>query len=104
MGQNGTDMEGAEEKEEECEFSMYSDDSYEYVRNDLSVRKWSTFNNYQRLFIPKLDFNELPDYETTEEDEEEQVTPPRDDIVMNSPRPTAQMVPYNSGTPTMKEK
>jgi hypothetical protein len=55
-----------------------------------------------------LNFEELPEYETTDDEEEEQqpepMTPSRhENLGLNSPKAVAQMVPYNQGTPNMKE-
>jgi len=52
--------------------SFYSDDSYELVQNDLEMEEISRFKNINNLIIRDLDFKDLPEYETTDDDEEEE--------------------------------
>ena len=54
------------------DLSFYSDDSYEYVQNDLGMTEISRFKNINNLTIRDLDFKDLPEYETTDDDEEEE--------------------------------
>lgn len=112
MGQNGAgDLDGnQDENEGGTQFSFYSDDSYEYVATHPELAKNSQFRNRHRVRIPQLCFEDLPEYETTDEEEEEQhqepMTPPhkqQESVGINSPKAVAQMVPYNTGTPNMKE-
>ena len=53
------------------QLSFYSDDSYEYVPFKEEIFERSKFKNINNVTIPPLDFEDLPDYETTDEDEEE---------------------------------
>ena len=50
--------------------SFYSDDSYEYVGYNPDILQRSTFKNIRNVTIPPLDFHDLPEYETTDEEEE----------------------------------
>jgi hypothetical protein len=52
------------------QLSFYSDDSYEYVQNNLDIEVRSKFKNVHGVVIPPLDFADLPEYETTDEEEE----------------------------------
>ena len=53
------------------QLSFYSDDSYEYVPFKEEIFERSKFKNINNVTIPPLDFEDLPDYETTDEDEQE---------------------------------
>jgi hypothetical protein len=81
-------------------FSFYSDDSFEYVHLDLQLKSKSRFKNIHKVLLPPLDFTDLPEYETTEDEEEEgdnlgdkderegeQVNYEDESIGMNSPSP-----------------
>ena len=65
---------GQEEKKEDKsdQISFYSDDSYEYCPFDDDLAAISSFKNKFNLIIPLLDFADLPDYETSDEEEEEE--------------------------------
>lgn len=72
---NGGEMgeSGSEEKvKKEDELSFYSDDSYEYVPINYDLARISKFKNVNGIRINSLNFEGLPDYETTDEDEEEE--------------------------------
>ena len=78
MAQNGQspgdgagEAEGEEEKgEKEDELSFYSDDSFEYCPFKPELAERSKFTNVNKVHIPSLDFEGLPEYETTDEEEE----------------------------------
>lgn len=76
MAQNGQSPgEGAAEAEEEKvkeedEISFYSDDSFEYCPFKPELAKQSRFKNLNLIHIPSLDFEGLPEYETTDDEEE----------------------------------
>lgn len=61
-----------EYKAPEAEISFYSDDSYEYCPVDQSIAYVSSFKNIHKVIIPHLDFTDLPEYETSDEEEEEE--------------------------------
>merc|ERR1712166_173053 len=54
------------------ELSFYSDDSYEYCPFDKEIAVLSKFKNINKIRLAPLNFEGLPEYETTEEDEEEE--------------------------------
>ena len=70
------------EQKKDDEISFYSDDSYEYCPYDQELAGVSCFKNKYGLFIPLLDFTDLPDYETSDEEEEEEMP---EDHKINSP-------------------
>jgi len=49
---------------------MNSDDSFDYckINNDMILK--SKFKNLRRIKIPKLNFDDFPEYETTDEEED----------------------------------
>ena len=59
---------GAEDNTDQLSF--YSDDSYEYVAYNPDILQRSKFKNIRNVHIPPLDFQDLPEYETTDEEEE----------------------------------
>jgi hypothetical protein len=73
QGPDGATVEGdgeeAKEKDEE-ELSFYSDDSFEYCPVSLELIELSKFKNVNNIPISALDFEGLPEYETTDEEEE----------------------------------
>jgi hypothetical protein len=78
MGQNQGGELGAEvppegEKQDVSdELSFYSDDSYEYCPFNKEIAVLSKFKNINKIRLAPLNFEGLPEYETTEEDEEEE--------------------------------
>jgi hypothetical protein len=54
------------------ELSFYSDDSYEYCPFYKDLAVLSKFKNINKIRLAPLNFEGLPEYETTEEDEEEE--------------------------------
>ena len=52
--------------------SFYSDDSYEYCPFNKEIAVLSKFKNINKIRLAPLNFEGLPEYETTEEDEEEE--------------------------------
>lgn len=58
------------EGDQDDKLSFYSDDSYEYVKVNLEIEEQSKFKNINNKTIPPLDFVDLPEYETTDEEEE----------------------------------
>ena len=104
MGQNGGGETGMEEKEKETEISFYSDDSYEYCTYSPRLEKISKFKNIRRIKLSKLNFNNLPEYTTTDDEEDEEVpmTPPHQ-VHPQSPKATAQPIPFGEVTPYMDE-
>jgi hypothetical protein len=81
MGQNAAgEMDGNkdgnkdgnnEDNDQDSLLSFYSDDSYEYVKCDQEVAALSRFKNKHRVRISNLNFEELPEYETTDEEEDD---------------------------------
>ena len=61
-----------QEKEVSDGLSFYSDDSYEYCPFDKEIAVLSKFKNINKIRLAPLNFEGLPEYETTEEDEEEE--------------------------------
>ena len=55
---------------EDDQLSFYSDDSYEYVKFNPDIFQRSKFKNINNVNIPPLDFHDLPEYETTDEEDE----------------------------------
>jgi hypothetical protein len=53
------------------ELSFYSDDSFEYVKINMPLVEKSRFKNINKIKLRPLDFEGLPEYETTDEEEEE---------------------------------
>lgn len=79
MGQNANQEENKDpidkadvKDDKSLDLSFYSDDSYEYVQNNLEMTEISRFKNINNVLIRELDFKDLPEYETTDDDEEEE--------------------------------
>lgn len=77
MGQNqggemGEQPTETDKKEVSDELSFYSDDSYEYCPFFTELAVLSKFKNINKIKLAPLNFEGLPEYETTEEDEEEE--------------------------------
>ena len=72
MGNQPTNS-GMEEQKapQEDDFSFDSTDSYEYCNFDTAVMIQTRFKNRHRVKISQLNFENLPEYETTDEDEDE---------------------------------
>ena len=58
-----------EKKENDKDVSFYSDDSFEDIGFNPKTYKQSRFKNINRLVIPRLNFEGLPEYVTTDEEE-----------------------------------
>ena len=74
MGSQGVGAGGLGEEQkgsQESDYSFDSTDSYEYCDFDRAIMIQTRFKNRHRVKMPKLNFENLPEYETTEEDEEE---------------------------------
>ena len=69
MGENGV---SDSTKKEQDELSFYSDDSYEYVPINHDLARISKFKNVNGIRIESLNFEGLPEYETTDEEDEEE--------------------------------
>ena len=77
MGQNqggemGEQPTETDKKEVSDELSFYSDDSYEYCALFTELAVLSKFKNINKIKLAPLNFEGLPEYETTEEDEEQE--------------------------------
>lgn len=68
-GENGEPIEPNQGKDE-TEYSFYSDDSFEYVAFKPDLVEHSRFKNIRGVHIPLLNFEGLPEYETTDEEDE----------------------------------
>lgn len=70
LGKECQDKKQSISEDQADQLSFYSDDSYEYVQLNLDIQEQSKFKNINRMVIPPLDFVDLPEYETTDEEEE----------------------------------
>jgi len=61
-----------QQAEQDNEHSFYSDDSFDNVYYDPTLKEVTCFKNKHKVQIPELVLTGLPEYETTEEDEEEE--------------------------------
>jgi hypothetical protein len=59
-------------QDKDDQLSFYSDDSFEYVPVSPELAARSKFHNVNGLRIPELDFEGLPEYETTDEEDEDE--------------------------------
>ena len=83
--------------QQEDELSFYSDDSFEYVPISLSLIEKSRFKNVNNIQLSPLNFEGLPEYETTDEEEEEGQEQPEESEFHNQQAPD--MMGINSPAP-----
>ncbi len=68
------------ESDSDNEYSFYSEDSYELIEPKLNLQSASTRLDNIRSIIPPLDLSALPDYVSSEDEEDEASVPQEDHV------------------------
>lgn len=66
------------ESDSDNEYSFYSEDSYELIEPKLSLQTTGARLKDIKSIVPPLDLSQLPDYVSSEEEEEDASVPQED--------------------------
>ncbi len=66
------------ESDSENEYSFYSEDSYELIEPKLNLSTTNSRLHQIKSIVPPIDLSQLPDYVSSEEEEEDASVPQED--------------------------